>query len=231
MHSRWNERARAEEEYLKAIFHLSGEEGKKVSSASLVEKTGAKPPSVTEMLHRLKEMGYILYEKYRGCELTAKGRQAAVQVIRKHRLWETFLVRKLGFGWDEVHQVADQLEHIRSAKLIDGIDHLLGYPKVDPHGEPIPDKEGHMAEEGAPLPLNEVEVGSVVEVARVHEDAFSLLRHLDRVGIQLGTRLRVVDRIPFDGSMSVAPEGETPLQLSEKMAQSIAVRLISIPSQ
>ena len=132
----------SEENYLKEIFHLVEKSKERVSTNSLAEKLNTKASSITDMVKKLADKKLLSYTKYKGCDLSADGKKIALQIIRKHRLWETFLVNKLNFGWEEVHDVAEQLEHIHSVKLIDQLDELLGYPKFDPHGDPIPDKEG-----------------------------------------------------------------------------------------
>ena len=134
----------SEENYLKAVYTLSEEFGESVSTNLLAEKIESKPSSVTDMIKKLSEKDLISYQKYQGCTLTEEGRKKALLIIRKHRLWEVFLVEKLKFGWEEVHEVAEQLEHIQSPKLINQLDALLGFPTHDPHGDPIPDKDGNL---------------------------------------------------------------------------------------
>jgi DtxR family Mn-dependent transcriptional regulator len=133
----------AEENYLKAIFHIEQETGKGASTSSISKSLNTRAASVSDMLRKLAEKKLISYEKYYGANLTNKGRHIAIMTIRRHRLWETFLVEKLNFGWDEVHEVAEDLEHIKSDQLINALDTFLGYPELDPHGDPIPDANGN----------------------------------------------------------------------------------------
>ena len=208
------------------IFHLTrGEE--KVSTNSLAEKLGTKASSITDMLKKLSDKGLISYQRYKGCYLTEKGERIAVQIVRKHRLWETFLVSKMGFGWDEVHDVAEQLEHIHSVKLIDGLDKFLNYPKFDPHGDPIPDKRGNISDRKSKVPLSETKMNSVVEVVGVNEDSLTLLRYLDEIGLKLGSKLKVLEKYAFDASMKVKFTDGTLLNLSNKVAGNINVRFVS----
>src|SRR3954471_19141026 len=134
----------SKENYLKAIFHLQ-QDNQSVSTNALAESLQTRPASVTDMLKKLKEQRLLQYEKYKGVKLTHEGRKVAILIIRKHRLWEYFLVEKLGFGWEEVHEIAEELEHISSKKLIDRLDEYLNFPQTDPHGDPIPDIDGKIA--------------------------------------------------------------------------------------
>ncbi|MCB9223481.1 MAG: metal-dependent transcriptional regulator [Crocinitomicaceae bacterium] len=217
----------SEENYLKEIFHLSGELHEKVSTNALAERLNAKASSITDMLKKLGEKKLVSYQKYKGCSLTQKGEQIAIYIIRKHRLWETFLVNKLNFGWDEVHDVAEQLEHIRSVKLINSIDELLNFPKYDPHGDPIPDKDGNINYMESKISLSETAVKSKVEVVSVDEDSMALLKYLDEIKISIGTILTIHNRISFDESMEVQIAGGNKMNISKKVADSIGVRFKS----
>lgn len=219
--------SQAEENYLKEIFHLSGQDKGKVSTNGLAEKLDSKASSITDMLKKLGDKKLVSYEKYKGCSLTAKGEKIAIHIIRKHRLWETFLVNKLKFGWDEVHDVAEQLEHIQSLKLINGIDQFLNYPKVDPHGDPIPDKEGNIDYLESKILLSETVIGAMVEVVQVSEDSLDLLQYLDSIKLNLGSKIKVLERVSFDGSIRVKLEGNGELSLSQKVAKNIYVKFIS----
>lgn len=215
----------SEENYLKVIFHLSGKEHDKVLTNSLAEKLCTKASSITDMLKRLSDKKLISYKKYNGCDLTSKGESIAIQIIRKHRLWETFLVSKLSFGWEEVHDVAEQLEHIQSSKLIDCLDELLDYPKFDPHGDPIPDKNGNITYRKSKIILIESALNTLVEVVDVNEDSLSLLKYLDGISLKIGSNLKVLERFPFDDSMKVEINGKQ-LNMSKKVAENIGVRFI-----
>ncbi|MBI3136773.1 MAG: metal-dependent transcriptional regulator [Bacteroidetes bacterium] len=216
----------SEENYLKVIFQISGQSRDRVSTNALADKLCTKASSITDMLKKLADKKLIGYKKYNGCELTTKGESIAVEIIRKHRLWETFLVSKLSFGWDEVHDVAEQLEHIRSLKLIDKLDQFLDYPKFDPHGDPIPDKDGNITYRKSKIRLAESAVNTLVEVVSVDEDSQSLLKYLDEIGLKLGSGIKVFERIPFDGSLKIEIVGGQKMYLSEKVAENIGVRFI-----
>lgn len=215
----------SEENYLKVIFHLSGKDREKVSTNSLADKLCTKASSITDMLKKLADKKLISYKKYNGCDLSSKGEAIAIQIIRKHRLWETFLVSKLSFGWEEVHDVAEQLEHIQSPKLIDSLDAMLGFPKFDPHGDPIPDKHGNITYRKSKIMLTEAAVHSLVEVISVNEDSLLLLKYLDEIGLKLGTSIKVLERFSFDESIRVEMEGKQ-MNLSKKVAENIGVRFI-----
>lgn len=220
----------SEENYLKMIFHLSEGTDIRVSTNALAERLQTKASSITDMLKKLEKKELISYKPYKGCELTGEGERIAIQIIRKHRLWETFLVNKLEFGWEEVHDVAEQLEHIRSVKLIDSLDHFLGQPKFDPHGDPIPDKEGNIPYRESEIRLSEAAAKSLVEVVSVNEDSLSLLKYLDEIKLRLGTLLEVHERYPFDESIRLKLKGKKSgidMNLSKKVAESIGVRFIS----
>ena len=216
----------SEENYLKVIFQISGQDRDRVSTNSLADKLNTKASSITDMLKKLSDKKLIGYKKYNGCELTAKGESIAIQIIRKHRLWETFLVSKLSFGWDEVHDVAEQLEHIHSLKLIDKLDQFLDYPKFDPHGDPIPDKNGNITYRKSKIRLAESAVNAMVEVISVDEDSQLLLKYLDDIGLKLGSKIKVFERIPFDNSMRVEIVGGQKMYLSEKVTENIGVRFM-----
>lgn len=210
-----------EENYLKAIYHLSEEGQRTVLTNALAEAMRTKAASVTDMLKKLSQKNLVVYEKYHGVQVTANGRQAALAIIRKHRLWETFLVSKLGFRWDEVHDLAEQLEHIRSPLLIDRLDAFLNYPQVDPHGDPIPDTQGQLR----PMPrmaLDEVATGYEGTILAVKSNEPPLLQYLERLGAKPGKRVKVLAREPFDGSLEIAIE-RTPHFISREVSKNILV--------
>ncbi len=194
-----------EENYLKAIYHLSSREARAVLTNEVAEAMQTRAASVTDMMKKLSAKELIRYQRYYGVMITAKGKSKALQVIRKHRLWETFLVQKLGFTWDEVHEVAEQLEHIQSSHLIDKLDAYLGFPKVDPHGDPIPDRRGNLKS----LPqvsLDQLTPGSKGTISSVKDTDPALLKYLDKIGATPGKRLQVVNREHYDGSIEVLLE-------------------------
>lgn len=190
-----------EENYLKGLFRLCGQGGD-TGTNELAAHLCLRPASVNGMLKRLKEKRLVMHERYGRITMTAKGRRLAVEVVRKHRLWETFLHERLGFSWDEVHEVAEQLEHIRSTKLIDGIEALLGHPTHDPHGDPIPDRRGRITGERG-LTLAERPEGSVCRVTAVSDHSTAFLQQADRLGIAIGSRLQVALHNAFDQSIEV----------------------------
>lgn len=219
--------SRSEENYLKEIFHLLAQSDERVSTNNLATRLNTKASSITDMLQRLSEKKLVEYVKYKGCYLTDKGERIAIQIIRKHRLWETFLVNKLSFGWEEVHEVAEQLEHIDSVKLIDSLDRFLDYPRFDPHGDPIPDRDGNIVYRKSKIKLVDTAPGSKVEIVRVNEDSLSLLKFLESNQLMLGTILFVIEKFPFDDSVRVQKENGDEINLSKKVAENVAVKFIS----
>ena len=212
-----------EENYLKAIFKLSSEgSGLAVSTSALAHELDVQAASVTDMIKKLAAKDLIEYEKYQGVLLTPQGRSVAVDVIRKHRIWEVFLVEKLGFGWSEVHDIAEQLEHIQSEGLIDRLDDFLENPSFDPHGGPIPDKEGRLPSRQTEL-LSALPVGSESTIAGVVDDERELLEYLEQQGLLIGARLRVLDHLTYDDSLILeTPSGK--LSVSRKVADNLLVR-------
>ena len=192
----------SEENYLKAIFHLANDDDSAVSTNAIARKMETKASSATDMIQKLFEKGLIDYQKYKGVKLTENGRLAAVSVIRKHRLWEVFLVDKLRFSWDEVHEVAEQLEHIKSKKLISELDVFLEFPKEDPHGDPIPDHKGNMPY-SKKLLLAKVKRSQRCICVGVKDSTRKFLQYLDKYKIALGTEITVLSRESYDESMEV----------------------------
>ena len=214
----------AEENYLKTIFSLEQDASEGVSTSAIADYLDTRAASVSDMLQKLAKKGLIEYKKYYGALLTDEGRKHAILVIRRHRLWETFLVDKLYFGWEEVHEVAEQLEHIKSEKLINALDKMLGYPKVDPHGDPIPDAEGKWNKIDKRL-LSNCEEGCLVTVVGVKDTATDFLKILDRKQINLGTIFTILNKEEYDGSLKVQLK-DTELSLSKKMASNIYVKVM-----
>ena len=192
----------AEENYLKAIYHLSDGGKKSVSTNDVAGEMNTKPASVSDMLRKLGEKEVIEYRKYYGVNITDEGKKRALQTIRKHRLWEVFLVEKLNFAWDEVHEVAEELEHIQSPLLIQRLDAFLNYPKFDPHGDPIPDEFGDVRARPR-IPLNEMELNQSGQIVAVKDSSAAFLRYLDKVGAYIGARIKVLDKVEFDGSLEI----------------------------
>jgi len=212
----------SEENYLKTIFHLETREGTVVSTNAIAEKIESKASSVTDMVKKLAEKDYVNYKKYQGVSLTRKGRDTAVSIIRKHRLWETFLVNKLNFSWDEVHDVAEQLEHIKSEKLINELDIFLGFPTHDPHGDPIPDKDGNIQKLNK-VPLSEFKEQQKSTLISVKDSSDDFLRYLDKHNIKIGDSIKVLNIEPFDKSIKVEVNN-TEMVLSDQVAENLYLK-------
>ena len=211
-----------EENYLKAIHKLQEQTGETVANSELAKAMEVHSASVTDMLKKMAGKKLIIYEKSRGFKLTEKGKQVAVGIIRKHRLWEVFLVEKLGFGWDEVHEIAEQLEHIQSEALIDRLDAYLGHPKADPHGDPIPNANGVFAKSKAIL-LSEMKKDSQGKFTGVTDHSPSFLTYLDKIGLSLGDNIKVKTIEEFDKSYTLQLKGKTELIVSNKVANSVLI--------
>lgn len=209
-----------EENYLKAIYHLS-EDVTVVSTNAIAEKIETKASSVTDMLKKLADKNLISYIKYKGVSLTTTGRNTAVNIVRKHRLWEVFLVAKLNFSWDEVHDVAEQLEHIKSAKLIEELDSFLGYPTHDPHGDPIPNSAGKIKERSK-IVLSKALVGDNYKCVGVLDSSSEFLKYLDKHHIEIGTLIHVSDLEEFDQSMTIQIDNKT-MVMSKAITSNIYV--------
>lgn len=212
-----------EENYLKAIFHLSEAGSKPVLTNDLAAEMNTKAASVTDMIKRLSGKGLISYEKYYGVQVSKLGKTEALKIIRKHRLWETFLVNTLKFSWDEVHDVAEQLEHIQSSLLIEKLDEFLGYPKSDPHGEPIPDKNGKMSGIKQ-IPLSESTTNKKSTLIAVKDDSPTFLKYLSKIGIKLGSKISIVNKTEFDGSQEILIDGKKKAFISRDAAENILVQ-------
>ena len=214
-----------EENYLKAIWSLSSEIDKnEVSTNELSAQLNNKAASVTEMLKRLADKKLIRYEKYRGVSLSAKGKKLAISIVRKHRLWEVFLMEKLKFSWDQVHDIAEQLEHIKSEELIERLDSFLGKPTRDPHGDIIPDVNGNFQKQQV-LPLSEGECKQCYVFTGVREHAASFLQHLTTIGLKIGNEIRIQEINAFDQSLRIRINKHEDRFLSEKVSANILVEL------
>jgi DtxR family Mn-dependent transcriptional regulator len=210
--------SQSEEDYLKALYHLEMDFDS-ISTNSIADFLDMKPSSVTDMLKKLAEKKFINYQKYKGTSLTKKGKLIALSIIRKHRLWETFLVEKLGFGWDQVHTIAEQLEHIKSDELIENLDNFLGNPKYDPHGDPIPSKDGNIEKMNQKL-LVELKPSQKGIITGVKKGTASLLNYLDKEKVKLGDSIRVIEILEFDGTY-IVEINERKLTFSEKICQNL----------
>ena len=215
----------SEENYLKSIYHLSKHGAISVSTNALAEKMETKASSVTDMLKKLADKEYVNYKKYQGVYLTEKGRLTAISVIRKHRLWETFLVNELNFSWDEVHDVAEQLEHVKSEKLVDELDAFLDYPTHDPHGDPIPDKHGNIVKlKKAPLSsLSENDQSILVSVKDTSDE---FLKYLNKRNIKIGDTIKILSKEPYDKSLKIEVNSQE-LVVSESVSQNLFLSIQS----
>ncbi len=211
-----------EENYLKAIYHLSNHGANEVTTNAISEVLNTKPASVSDMLKKLSQKKVINYEKYYGVRITAEGKKHALKVIRKHRLWEVFLVQKLNFHWDEVHEVAEQLEHIQSTLLIERLDEFLGFPKYDPHGDPIPTENGEI-KEPVKVELSEMNIDETGIIISVKESSPAFLKYLDKLGISLGTPVKIVDKVEFDGSMDITLNQQKTIHISKEVALNLFI--------
>jgi DtxR family transcriptional regulator, Mn-dependent transcriptional regulator len=213
----------AEENYLKAIYALWEKSQESVNTNAIADKLQTKAASVTDMVKKLSDKRMLKYEKYKGVMLTDKGMKIAVSVVRKHRLWEVFLHEKLKFGWDEVHEIAEQLEHIDSPLLIDRLEEFLGFPAFDPHGDVIPGKNGEVKVSNFQV-LSEVKVGANVIMSGVVDHSPSFLQYLDKLDLSLGVIFQLVEKEMYDGSLVIKLNNKL-LQLSKEVARNILVRI------
>ncbi len=218
-----NDLSQTEENYLKTIYQLQEGEESFVSTNEIAHHQDTSAASVTDMVKRLAEKGLIYYEKYKGVKLTKEGDQKAKALIRKHRLWEYFLVEKLEFEWDEVHVIAEELEHIKSPILTDRLDAFLGFPKYDPHGDPIPDKEGHYTYRTDFL-LKDFGPGQEGVIVGVKNSEAKFLQLLDASDLKLGAKVKVVDRFDFDHSLSLQVNGKNETRVSHEVGQNLYVK-------
>lgn len=214
-----------EENYLKAIFKLSLKSPENISTNNIAAETQTTAASVSDMLKRLSEKQLVAYEKYKGVQLTDSGRNIAIELIRSHRLWEVFLVAKLGYKWDEVHVIAEELEHIKTPDLIGRLEAFLGYPTNDPHGDPIPDAEGNIHNH-EPISLNELNVAEKGIVVRVGEQSVEFLQYLDRIKLHIGTRVEVLEVNSYDHSRLVRINATDSVFLSEKVSENLIVKRV-----
>lgn len=211
-----------EENYLKAIYHLSDSSEKGVSTNAIAERLATKPASVTDMLKKLSDKNLLVYKKYQGVSLTADGKAVAIRTVRKHRLWEVFLVKKLEFGWEEVHEIAEQLEHIQSTKLTDKLDEFLAYPKYDPHGDPIPDKNGVFPNRSDQT-LTECNVGETAILKGVKDTDPEFLKYLKKLNLTLGEEISIKEKESYDHSMLVELSDSTLINLSQQVSSNLYI--------
>ncbi|MDT7832573.1 metal-dependent transcriptional regulator [Flavobacteriaceae bacterium S356] len=212
----------SEENYLKAIYHLGQLSNEGISTNAIAKRLDTKASSVTDMIKKLSAKKVLEYKKYQGVNLTDLGKKTAANIIRKHRLWEVFLVEKLKFSWDEVHDVAEQLEHIKSSKLIDELDAFLEFPKRDPHGDPIPDKEGNLHQIKKRL-LSSMQPGEAGICVGVKDSSAAFLQFLDKQKIALGKSVEVLSKEVFDDSLTIKID-EKELSISNKIANNLYIQ-------
>ncbi len=211
-----------EENYLKAIYHLSYLGKECITTNEIAEMLNTKPASVSDMLKKLSQKEMINYVKYYGVEITDQGKSCALKIVRKHRLWEVFLVEKLKFNWDEVHDVAEELEHIQSNLLIERLDHFLGFPKYDPHGDPIPGADGLLREKPQ-IGLCDLTINDIGFLSNVKEAGVAFLQYCDKVGLKIGVKIKVIDKVSFDNSLEIEIDNIKTISISKEVSKNIFV--------
>ncbi len=214
--------SQAEENYLKTIYTLEKEFGNEVSTNLIAGKIKTKASSVTDMLKKLANKDLVVYKKYQGVYLTELGRLSALEVIRKHRLWECFLVQKLQFNWDEVHDIAEQLEHVKSEALINKLDAFLKFPKLDPHGDPIPDAHGRTILNKT-VSITDMKIGSAGVFVGVRDSSSSFLKYLNKKNLALGDKIKVIDIEPFDSSYHIETKTHR-LVITSNVAENLCLK-------
>jgi DtxR family Mn-dependent transcriptional regulator len=212
----------SEENYLKSIYYLEQLQPKGVSTNAIAKKMKTKASSVTDMLHKLSDKKLVVYKKYRGVQLSKNGEKTAALIIRKHRLWECFLVEKLNFSWDEVHEIAEQLEHIQSEALTDKLDQFLGFPTIDPHGDPIPNKEGKIIKRKK-VKLSTLQKNEESVLLGIKDSSDDFLRYLDKKGIAIGNLIKIISIEPFDKSLQIQINSAEIL-ITEEVANNLLVK-------
>lgn len=212
-----------EENYLKIIYHLSLNTESSVQTNAIAERIQTKAASVTDMIKKLADKKLVDYKKYQGVKLTESGKNAAINIVRRHRLWEVFLVEKLNFKWDEVHDIAEELEHIKSPELIERLDEFLAFPRNDPHGDPIPDKNGKL-DNTVFIKLSKLKAGDKGLIMGVSEHSSLFLQHLEKIGLTLGKQIKITDITDFDGSVELNIENKQ-INVSREVAKHILIKL------
>ena len=212
----------SEENYLKAIYNLDKQGLTKITPTAISESLGNNPASVVDMLKKLVEKKLLQYEKSKGVKLTHTGQNVAISIVRKHRLWEAFLLERLGYGWDEVHDIAEQLEHVYHPELADRLDKYLGFPQYDPHGDPIPKANGESAVSYKTL-LAEIDENKKCRVVAVKDTSTPFLQYLRKLNIGIGTSISVIEKIPFDPSLTISINNELQQTVSRLFADNLLV--------
>ncbi|MBC7554003.1 MAG: metal-dependent transcriptional regulator [Taibaiella sp.] len=212
----------SEENYLKAIYKLGRRPGEKISPTAIAEELSNNPASVVDMIKKLADKKLISYEKSKGVKLTDKGKKAALLIVRKHRLWEVFLLEKLAYTWDEIHEIAEQLEHIHHPDLADRLDKFLGFPQFDPHGDPIPKSNGDMPAL-AGITLEDMAVGCSGQVVGVRDTSSPFLQYLRQLNVGIGTQITITEKIVYDGSLVIKVGVAAGTTVSKKFAENVLV--------
>ena len=214
-----------EQNYIKVIYELSVNNNSNILTSDIANAVNIRSASATDMLGKLADKKLVEYEKYYGARLTEKGKSAALNIVRKHRLWEVFLTEKLGFGWDEVHEMAEELEHATSDELSDRLENFLGHPKTDPHGEPIPNKKGELYKVKL-FSLNTIRPNVEVELKRISDETPSFLQYLQKNNLVPGVNLIIHNLNDFDESMDIVINGKNSLHISNQAASHLWVAKI-----
>ena len=222
-----NTTSRTEENYLKAIFQLCERSDEPIATNAIAQAMQTSAASVTDMIKKLSKKELVHYQKHKGVRLTDTGNSLATSLVRKHRLWETFLVKKLNFSWEEVHEIAEELEHIPSKKLINRLDDFLGNPKFDPHGDPIPDADGNFTFRKQ-ISLPELAEGAEGILVGVQDDTMPFLQYLNKLNLTLGTKIKVIERFAYDESTKIIINDEREQILTNKVCLNLFVKTISI---
>jgi len=215
--------SKIKEHYLKAIFFLD-HKGEEVTVTALGSIMGVSKPTVNNMVKKLKALGWVIYEKYQPLQLTLEGKYAASQIVRKHRLTEMYLVEVMGFGWEEVHQIAEEIEHVKEEKLFDRMDEMLGYPTHDPHGSPIPDAQGNISKRELSK-LSSCAVDQLVIVQAISEENNDFLLLLNELSIGIGTEITLQKIQQFDKSLMVTYNDKTSVFLTHEVASRLLVEV------
>jgi DtxR family Mn-dependent transcriptional regulator len=208
----------SKEDYLKEIYKIAIDNDSNVSTANLAEKLSVTNAATSDMAKKLANAGYIIYEKYKGIRLTTRGKKEALKIIRRHRLWESFLIETLGLNWGEVHEEAEKLEHQTSDFLIDKIDEYLDYPQFDPHGEPIPTKLGRIPKLPENTNLSEATIGKTYEIIKVHQSNKDLMEYLSTIGLEIGAKVNLIKRYSFDNTIELKVNNSN-YNLSDKISK------------
>ncbi|TSD65043.1 metal-dependent transcriptional regulator [Inquilinus sp. KBS0705] len=212
----------SEENYLKCIYRLWQDKGMKITPTAIAESLGNNPASVVDMIRKLSDKQLIAYDKKKGVELTEQGMKDATLIVRRHRLWEVFLLEKLGYHWDEIHDIAEELEHIKDSSLADRLDKFLGFPEYDPHGDPIPKANGKMAKRYS-ITLADLKGGATCRVAAVKDTTSAFLQYLQKLDINIGTKIQLIEKITYDSSLVISINGADRTTVSQKFGENILI--------